>query len=142
MIKRLDHVGVVVEDLDQAIVRYRTVLGLHAGPVETYGDGLLRIVFIPTGPNDQEGPTLELLQPMRSGSSAWAFLKRHGPGIEHVAFLVDELDRRLDALNHQGVALRDRCGRVGAGGMRIAFLEPEALGGLLTELVEPLGATR
>lgn len=142
MIKRIDHVGIVVKDLDRAIVRYREVLGLSAGPVEMYGDDLLRLAFIPTRPQDSDGPTLELLEPLREGSNAWEFLQRKGPGIEHVAFLVEELDRQLEGLRRRGVPLRDRCGRIGAGGMRIAFLDPDAVDGMLTELVEPLGGDR
>jgi methylmalonyl-CoA/ethylmalonyl-CoA epimerase len=141
MVELLDHVGIVVRRIEEAAARYEQVLGLRMDHIEDYGHGLLRIGFIPVGEAGPLGAVkLELLEPTRPGSAAWDFLTRHGEGVEHLAFWTRDLDGALAALDRAGVPLRDRCGRVGAGGMRIAFLEPEALGGVLGELVTPLEA--
>jgi methylmalonyl-CoA/ethylmalonyl-CoA epimerase len=133
----LDHVGVVVADLEEAVARYRAVLGLRATAVETYGEGLLRIAFLPCG---DQGPTaIELLQPLRPGSSAWEFLRRRGEGIEHVALAVDDLEEELTRLAASGAGMVDRCPRPGARNTRIAFLDPAAVPGLWAELVEGPG---
>ena len=139
MVQQLDHVGIVVRSLDRSCARYQKVLGLQVDHVEEYGAGLLRIAFLPVNGGDAgHTPKLELLEPLRPGSSAWDFLEAHGEGVEHLAFLVDGLDRALDSLADRHVPLRDRCSRAGAGGMRIAFLDPTALDGVLAELVSPI----
>jgi methylmalonyl-CoA/ethylmalonyl-CoA epimerase len=142
MVRLLDHVGIVVRDLDATAARYQAVLGLELDAVEDYGAGLLRIGFLEVGDAGPFGAVkLELLEPGRPGSSAWDFLTRHGEGIEHLAFFVDDVDQELERLAASGVPLIDRCARAGAGGMRIAFLEPAALDGVLGELVAPAGVS-
>ncbi len=135
----LDHIGVVVRDMEFTLRQYETILGLKPTHFETYGDGLLNIAFLPVGPQSEFGWTkIELLQPLREGSSAWEFLHTHGEGVEHLAFLVGDVDHELDRLAHLGIPLRDTVSRPGAGGMQIAFLHPQALSGVLGEFVTPL----
>lgn len=134
--KMLDHIGMVVRDIDFTAARIERTLGLHIAAREDYGDGLLAIAFIPIGAN-LEGPKIELLEPHRPGSTAWDFLQAHGDGIEHVAFLVNDVDEELTFLNG-AVPLTDDCGRPGAGQMTIAFLGADAIPGMLTELVSPI----
>jgi len=135
----LDHIGVVVRDMASTLRQYEQALGLRPMHTEIYGDGLLEIAFLPVGPESAFGQTkIELLQPLRPGSSAWDFQHQYGEGVEHLAFLVGDVDEELDRLAHLSVPLRDRVSRPGAGGMQIAFLEPRALSGVLGELVMPL----
>ena len=135
----LDHIGIVVRNMEYTLRQYETVLGLKPTHIETYGEQLLDIAFLPVGPKTDFGWTkLELLQPLRSGTSAWDFLQRYGEGVEHLAFLVGDVNRELDRLAHLGIPTRDSLARPGAGGMQIAFLEPQALSGVLGELVCPL----
>lgn len=134
----IDHVGIVVKDLEAAIDRYRSVLGLPLGHIESHGEGLLRIAFLPVGGDDVVGvPKIELLEPLREGSSAWNYLQAHGEGIEHVAFLCADIDCEWERLGAAGVPLVDACPRSGAGAMRIAFMDAAALGGVVAELVSP-----
>ena len=138
-IQLLDHIGIVVRDMEFTLCQYETVLGLKPVHSETYGDGLLNIAFIPVGPKSDYGWTkIELLQPLRPGSSAWDFLQQYGEGVEHLAFLVENVDAELDRLAHLSIPMRDQVSRPGAGGMQIAFLNPRALSGVLAEFVMPL----
>ena len=138
-IQLLDHIGIVVRDMEFTLHQYETVLGLKPTHSETYGNGLLEIAFIPVGPKSDYGWTkIELLQPLRSGSSAWDFLHQHGEGVEHLAFLVGDVDSELDRLTHLNIPMGDQVSRPGAGGMQIAFLNPRALSGVLAEFVSPL----
>jgi methylmalonyl-CoA/ethylmalonyl-CoA epimerase len=138
-IQLLDHIGIVVRDMEFTLRQYETVLGLKPTHSESYGDGLIDIAFIPVGPKSAYGWTkIELLQPLRPGSSAWDFLHQYGEGVEHLAFLVENVDSELDRLAHLSIPMRDQVSRPGAGGMQIAFLNPRALSGVLAEFVTPL----
>ncbi|QBD77627.1 VOC family protein [Ktedonosporobacter rubrisoli] len=138
-VRLLDHIGIVVHNLEPTLREYELTLGLKPSHIETYGDGLLKIAFLPIGPVHAVGSTkLELLQPLRPGTSAWNFLQQHGQGVEHLAFLVDDVDHELDRLAHLGIPMGDQSSRPGAGGMQIAFLNPQALSGMLAELVTPI----
>ena len=142
-VQLLDHIGIVVRDIEFTLRQYETILGLKPTHIETYGDRLLDIAFLPVGPESEFGWTkLELLQPLRPGTSAWEFLHQHGEGIEHLAFLVGNVDSELDRLAHLGIPMGDQLSRPGAGGMQIAFLNPRALSGVLGELVSPFQIER
>lgn len=134
--KMLDHIGMVVADIKATAERIEKALGLTVEAEEDYGEELISIAFIPIG-QGLDGPKIELLEPHRPGSSAWDFLQAHGDGLEHVAFLVDDVDEELDQLK-DSVPLTDKAGRPGAGNKTIAFLSGEAIPGLLTELVSPV----
>lgn len=134
--KALDHIGVVVRDCEATANRIAEILRLTVEHTEDYGAGLITIAFIPVGAGPQ-GPKIELLQPNRSGSSAWEFLHRYGEGIEHIAFLVDDVTVELARLRAT-VPLRDQKARPGAGGMEIGFLDPLAITGMYVELVSPI----
>ncbi len=140
IIQGLHHIGIVVRDVERAITQYGQHLNLQTTHREDYGGGLLTIAFIPLGPTDgRNGPLIELLQPLRPGSSAWTFLQEKGEGIEHIAMSVSHLDDQLQQLQNQRVPLWDHVGRDGADGTRIAFLDPEGFSGCLLELVESHG---
>ncbi|MGD2135764.1 MAG: methylmalonyl-CoA epimerase [Gemmatimonadales bacterium] len=126
---RIAHIGVAVEDLEEAIAFYRDVLGLEPSAPET-ADGA-QIVSIPFG--DVE---VELLRPETAESPVAKFLARRGPGIHHICYRVPDLDRALAACREQGYRLVDAVPRTGAGGRRIAFVHPKATAGILLELTE------
>lgn len=135
-VQGIDHVGVVVRDVEAAIERYAALLGLVVDGREALGGGRLEIAFL--APAAGVRPSVELLAPKRPGSGAWDHLQARGEGIEHIAFRVDDTDRALAHVRRKAPdALSDACARPGAGGMDIAFLRPEALFGALCELVSP-----
>ena len=113
-IQLLDHIGIVVRDMEFTLHQYKTVLGLKPTHSETYGNGLLEIAFIPVGTKSAYGWTkIELLQPRRPGSSAWDFLHQYGEGVEHLAFLVEDVDSELDRLAHLNIPMGDQVSRPG-----------------------------
>ena len=131
-IKRVDHLGVIVGDLDEAVQSFTEHLGLELDHTERYGDEL-DIAFLPCGKT-----LVELITPRTEEGSNADYLKQHGPGIQHVAFEVDDLDAALEELSKRGVSPLGEAPLPGAGGMRIAFLDPESFGGILVELCEPV----
>ena len=136
-ISRVNHVGVLVEDLDAALAGFRDHLGLPLEHTERYGDEL-DIAFLPCGDTQ-----VELIRPLKAAGDNADWLRRNGPGIQHVAFEVDDLEATLDELDERGVRLLGDAPRPGAGNTIIAFLAPEQFGGILVELCQPLaGADR
>jgi methylmalonyl-CoA/ethylmalonyl-CoA epimerase len=130
--KRVDHLGVIVSDLDSAVRSFTEHLGLELDHVEQYGDEL-DIAFLPCGET-----LVELIKPRTNRGSNAEYLKEHGPGIQHVAFEVEDLDAALVELSERGVESLGDGPMPGAGGMRIAFLAPQTFGGILVELCEPV----
>ena len=126
---RIAHVGVAVDDLDDALAFYRDVLGLTPHPAET-ADGAT-IVSLPFGDSD-----VELLHPQTPDSPVAKFLARRGPGIHHICYRVADLDAALRACRDAGYRLVDETPRTGAGGRRIAFVHPKSTAGILLELTE------
>jgi methylmalonyl-CoA/ethylmalonyl-CoA epimerase len=123
------HVGIAVENLDEALAFYRDVLGLAPTAPEVV-DGA-RIVTLPFG-----DAAVELLAPLTGDSPIAKFLARRGPGIHHVCYHVPNLDRALAACRAHGYRLVDETPRVGHGGRRIAFVHPKSTAGILLELTE------
>ena len=131
-IKRVDHLGVIVGDLDGAVKSFTEHLGLKLDHTEQYGDEL-DIAFLPCGET-----LVELIEPLKEGGSNADYQREHGPGIQHVAFEVDDLEAALAELAERGVEPLGDAPVPGAGGMLIAFLNPQAFDGVLVELCEPI----
>jgi methylmalonyl-CoA/ethylmalonyl-CoA epimerase len=129
-VTKLNHIGIIVSDLEAAILKYQEVLGVKLDRIEDYGAGLLRIAFFPLGEI-----LLELIQPLRPGSTAWDFLQEHGEGIEHLAFQVDDIAAECSRLIRENIPVADWAPRAGAGKTQICFLKREALCGVLGEFV-------
>ena len=130
---KIDHLGVAVASLEEALGVYRA-LGLaqtHSEEVESQG---VRTAFLPVGES-----SIELLEPLSSDSPVGKFLGQRGPGIHHVCFAVDDLEAALAELAAKGFRLIHRAPVPGAGGKRVAFLHPEAGHGVLIELAEKRG---
>ena len=125
----LDHVGVAVRSLEEAIGFYRDVLGLQPRAAET-GDGATIVSLAAGG----EGVAVELLASSDPGTPIGKFVARHGPGIHHLCFRVPDLGRALEHCRAAGYRLIDEVPRPGAEGRRVAFLHPKATAGILLEL--------
>ncbi|MAE69351.1 MAG: methylmalonyl-CoA epimerase [Gemmatimonadetes bacterium] len=132
--KRIDHIGIAVPSIEEAIPFYRDVLGLEMEGEEVVEGQQVRVAFFAIG-----GSRIELLEPTSDRSPIAAFLRKRGAGIHHIAYECADLDDRLESLAREGVRLIDRRARRGAHGMRIAFLHPKGSGGVLTELCEGSG---
>lgn len=99
--------------------------------MEEYGHGESRIVFLPVGET-----AIELIQPLAPDSQSARFLAEHGPGIQHIALEVEELESAMGRARRSGAQLQDEEPRQGAAGTRIAFLDPTSFGGFMVELCE------
>jgi methylmalonyl-CoA epimerase len=126
---RLDHVGIAVADLAQALAFYRDALGLEVDPAEDVPSQQVRAHFIPAG-----GPTLELLEATSATSPIATSIAKRGPGLHHVALEVEDLAAALAELASRGVQLIDREPRPGAHGWLVAFVHPSSTHGVLVEL--------
>jgi len=134
---RIHHIGVAVEDLDEAVALYRDRLGMPVRHRETVPQFGVEAALLGIG----EGH-VELLEPVTADTSVGRFLERHGPGMHHVAYQTDDIDSALDSVRAAGLELIDERPRSGILGSRVAFVDPKSTGGVLTELVEPAGASR
>lgn len=132
MLNRIDHVGVAVADLDAALALYRDGLGMELEHRETVTEQGVDAALLGVG----EGH-VELLAPLGPDTPVGRYLAKRDPGIHHVAYAVDDIDAALAALRAAGLRLIDEQPRAGIRGSRVAFLHPAALGGVLTEIVQP-----
>jgi methylmalonyl-CoA/ethylmalonyl-CoA epimerase len=128
----IDHIGVAVDDLDEAVALYRESFGMREQHRETMDAFGVEAVLMEVG----EGH-VELLTPSSPDSGVAKFLERNGPGMHHVAYRTEDIDGALEAVRKSGLKLIDEQPRTGIRGSRVAFLHPKATGGVLTELVEP-----
>jgi methylmalonyl-CoA/ethylmalonyl-CoA epimerase len=131
-IRRVNHLGILVEDLDGAVRSFTENLGLSLDHVERYGEEL-DIAFLPCGET-----LVELIKPLTNEGWNAKYLVEQGPSIQHVAFEVEDLEAALEDLKERGVDTMGDAPMPGAGGMRIAFMDPRAFGGILVELCEPI----
>lgn len=132
MFARIDHIGVAVESIDDALELYAASYAMtlvHREVVEEQG---VEAVLLDVGENH-----VELLQPLGPDTPVGKYLAKRGPGIHHVAYQVQDIDSELERLRAAGVELIDQSPRVGIRGSRVAFCHPRSTGGVLTEIVEP-----
>jgi methylmalonyl-CoA/ethylmalonyl-CoA epimerase len=131
MFGRIDHVGVAVEDLDDAVELYTKRLGMPLQHRETVEEQGVEAVLVGVGGNH-----VELLRPLGPETAVGRFLERNGPGLHHVAYGTDDIASAIDGLRAAGLQLIDERPRTGIRNSRVAFLHPKSTGGVLTELVE------
>ena len=132
MFGRIDHIGVAVDDLDEAIALYEQRLGMPVQHRETVEEQGVEAVLLGVGQSH-----VELLRPLSPDTAVGRFLERSGPGLHHVAYGTDDIQSALDDVRSAGLQLIDEQPRIGIRGSRVAFLHPKSTGGVLTELVEP-----
>jgi len=135
-ILRIDHVGIAVADLDEAIEFYRRVFGMACVHVEENAEQGVREAMLSVGPTPAGG-CLQLLAPLSESSTIAKFLDRNGPGVQQVAYTVADVDAACAALRDRGVRLLYDTPRRGTANSRINFVHPKDAGGILVELVEP-----
>jgi methylmalonyl-CoA/ethylmalonyl-CoA epimerase len=128
-ILKIDHLGIAVASLDEAVKSYEA-LGFQVGETHDVPTEKVRAAFLAVGESQ-----LELLEPTEPGSVIARFLEKRS-GLHHVCVLVDDIDEALAALKSRGVPLVDEAPRTGAGGCRVAFVHPRGAAGVLLELKE------
>jgi methylmalonyl-CoA epimerase len=132
---RIDHIGVATDDLDGAVALYEGALGMPVAHRETVESQGVEAVLLDVG----EGH-VELLRPLGPDTPVGKYLERKGPGLHHVAYAVEDIERVLGSLREAGIELIDSEPRVGIRDSRVAFVHPKSTGGVLTEIVEPAEA--
>jgi methylmalonyl-CoA/ethylmalonyl-CoA epimerase len=131
----VDHVGIAVPDLDEALSFYRTTFGLEVLHEETNEEQGVREAMLGVG--EGEGARLQLLAPLDERSTIARFLDRSGPGLQQLAYRVADVEEAARVLRGRGVRVLYDEPRRGTAGSRINFLHPKDCGGVLVELVQP-----
>jgi len=126
---RLDHIGIAVQELDQALAFYRDALGLEIEAPEEVTSQRVRAHFIPVGES-----ALELLEATAPDSAIAKYVEKRGPGLHHITLRVEDIEAALATLKGKGVRLIDAAARPGAEGSLVAFIHPSAAHGVLVEL--------
>jgi methylmalonyl-CoA/ethylmalonyl-CoA epimerase len=133
---RIDHVGVAVADLDEAIEFYGRTFGMACIHAEENEEQGVREAMLSVGPSPSGG-CIQLLAPLTPSSTIAKFLDRSGPGVQQVAYTVADIDATCEALRSRGVRLLYDTPRRGTSNSRVNFVHPKDAGGVLVELVEP-----
>lgn len=134
---RIDHAGIAVPDLDEAISFYENTFGLRCVHRETNEEQGVQEAMLTAG---DDGARIQLLAPLRPDSTLAAFLDRKGPGLQQLAYTVRDVEAASAALRARGLRLLYDEPRRGTAGSRINFVHPKDAGGVLVELVEPARA--
>jgi methylmalonyl-CoA/ethylmalonyl-CoA epimerase len=134
---KIDHVGIAVPDLDEAIAFYRDTFGVLSVHEETNEEQGVREAMLTVG----DGTTrIQLLAPVNEQSTIAKFLDRNGPGVQQVAYTVDDIEAVSATLRERGLRLLYDAPRRGTSDSRVNFIHPKDAGGVLVELVEPADA--
>jgi methylmalonyl-CoA/ethylmalonyl-CoA epimerase len=127
-ITHIEHIGIAVNKLEEAIPYYENVLGLKCYAIEEVADQKVKTAFFMVGQTK-----IELLESTDPEGPIGKFIEKKGPGVHHLAFAVDNVNEALAEVGDKGVQLIDKAGRKGAEGMNIGFLHPKSTLGVLTE---------
>jgi methylmalonyl-CoA/ethylmalonyl-CoA epimerase len=130
-ITHIEHIGIAVKSLDEAIPFYENVLGLKCYNVEEVKDQRVKTAFFMVGQTK-----IELLESTDPEGPIGKFLEKKGEGVHHIAYAVDQIEEQLKSIEEKGVNLIDKSPRRGAEGLDIAFLHPKSTFGVLTEFCE------
>ena len=131
MIKKIDHIGIAVNNLDESLSFYEDALGLKVENIEEVAEQKVKVGFLNIG-----GVHFELLESTSPDSSVAKFIEKRGEGIHHIAILVDKIEDNIQIMKDKGIKLIDETPRKGAGGSKMAFVHPKSTHGILLELYE------
>jgi methylmalonyl-CoA/ethylmalonyl-CoA epimerase len=131
MVKRIDHIAIAVTDIDDVARFYTDTLKLDLSGVEVVTGQKAKVGFLKIGESN-----IELVQPASDDSPLVKFLETRGPGIHHICFEVEDIQKEVEELKKQGVRMIDETPRPGAHNTRVAFIHPKSSGGVLIELNE------
>jgi len=133
MPKRIDHVAIIVHNIEQALAFYRDTLGISPSEIKEVPTEQVRIAFLPAGgPGASE---IELIEPTTPDSSLSRFLEKRGEGLHHICLEVENIDAALAEMQEKGVPVLDKQPRIAAEG-RAIFIHPKGTNGVLLELLE------
>ena len=130
-VKRIDHVAIVVDNIDNALSFWHDALGLDMTHLEEVKEQESIVAFLPTA-----GSEVELVKPTTETSGVAKYLAKRGPGMHHICFEVDDIEKTLAQMKAKGVKLINETPTIGAGGKKIAFVHPSSTNGVLVELYQ------
>jgi methylmalonyl-CoA/ethylmalonyl-CoA epimerase len=133
----IDHVGIAVPDLDEAIAFYADSFGMQVQHEETNEEQGVREAMVAVGTPGADGSCIQLLAPLNETSTIAKFLDRSGPGLQQLAYRVADIEQVCAVLRERGLRLLYDEPRRGTAGSRVNFVHPKDAGGVLVELVEP-----
>jgi len=131
MLEKIDHLGVAVKSIEQALEFYQNTLGVEPTGVEEVPSQKVKVAFLPIGESN-----IELLEATSEDSAIAKHIEKRGEGIAHLAFKVDNIEAALGTLKEKGVRLINETPQPGAHGAKIAFIHPKSTNGILIELCE------
>jgi len=135
MIKKVNHIAIVVSDLDESLRFWVDALGLELAHTEHVASQAVDVAFVPVGDSK-----IELLKPTDNESGVARYLEKRGAGMHHLCFEVDDIVATLTQLKEVGVQLINEAPVVGSDGRKFAFIHPKSANGVLVELYELTGA--
>ena len=133
MPKRIDHVAIIVRNIEQALAFYRDTLGIEPSAIQEVPTEQVRIAFLPMG--GPGGSEIELIEPTTPDSNLTKFLEKRGEGLHHICLEVENIDIALAQMREKGASVLDSQPRIAAEG-RAIFLHPKGTNGVLLELLE------
>lgn len=131
MLLRLDHIGIAVQNIENALHFFEGALGIRLDHVASEEGGKTQVAFLPVGDSQ-----VELVEPQETDSGLAKFLEKRGEGIHHICFEVDDIENAVGRLKENGAQMIDETPRVNASGMRYAFIHPKSAHGVLIELYQ------
>lgn len=131
MLKKIDHIGIAVADLESAVKKYKDITGKEPTHKEVVEEQKVATAFFPVG-----DIRLELLKGIHPDSPISRFIEKRGEGIHHICFEVDDLKKSLEAMSKMGLHFIEETSGKGTRGTKVAFIHPKSTGGILMELVE------
>jgi methylmalonyl-CoA/ethylmalonyl-CoA epimerase len=129
MLKKIDHIGIAVKDIDETAKFYRDMMGMKFLGIEEVADQKVKVAFFEIGETH-----IELVCPTSPESAVAKHLEKKGEGIHHICYATDDIVAELQRLKDEGARLVDEVPRTGAHGAKIAFIHPKTSKGVLTEL--------
>ncbi len=131
MVTKIDHIGIAVKDLKEALKFYEDVLGIKLEGTEVIEDQKVKTAFLPIGDTE-----IELLESTEEGGPIDKFIEKRGEGIQHIAYRVENIEKAIEKMKKNGIRMIDEKPRYGAGGAKIAFAHPKSTFGVLIEVCE------
>lgn len=130
-VKRIDHIGIVVPEIESALPFWRDAMGIELTHIEDVPEQKSKVAFLPVS-----GSEVELVQPTSDDSGVARFLQKRGAGMHHLCLEVDDIEAYLSSLKDKGIRLINETPLSGSGGKKMAFIHPESTGGVLVELYQ------
>lgn len=131
MVNKIDHIGIAVKNLDEALKFYTDILGLDLAATEIVEEQKVKVAFLPVGDSE-----IELLESTDEDGPIAKYIDKKGQGIQHMALQVDDIEASISEMIEKGIRMIDEKPRYGAGGSKIAFCHPKSTNGILLELCE------